>query len=803
MCRSSARFGWVTNWFTWPDAADAFRAHCAMPFVAAMQSVVFLLAAAAARAPAAYPAAADYADQWQQWRGPLANGTAPHANPPVDWSETRNVRWKREIPGEGSASPIVWGDQVFLVSAVKTDRVVENPPQADATAKTVPPPHIYQYVVISLDRETGQQRWRRVACEDVPHEGRHSTNSFASASPVTDGERLYVSFGSRGIYCLALDGRLLWKRDLGDMRTRYGWGEGASPAVYRGSLVVNWDHEDQSFITVLDAHTGEMLWKVARDEPTSWATPLIVEHKGRPQVIVNGTNRVRSYDLASGKILWQCGGQTVNAIPSPVAAGGVVYCMSGYRGAAAVAVSLDARGDLGDGTGDGNQRPEVVWRYFRGTPYVPSPVLVDNQLYFTGRNVAIVSCLDVRTGNPVFDERRLPGLTNIYASPVAAQGRIYFVGRDGTTVVLEHGTDPQLLATNRLDEPIDASPALVGTQLFLRGSKHVYCIEEEKRKEQKQGNGDAGAAKALERAVAFLAAEVPKWHQTNRCYSCHNNGDAARALYLARQLGYHIQPEALADTTAWLGRPESWEENGGKGDFNEKDLAALQFSSALAAALRAGAINEDEPLHVAAAMVAELQRTDGSWRVNAPGSIGAPVNYGDALATASALQVLRQSGRPAWQSDIEQGERWLRAKSPRNVLTAASLLMGLAGDSDKAAVARKSTCLDLIAAGQRESGGWGPFVHAAAEPFDTALVLLALAKQDGDAKTARLIQRGRRYLAETQLPDGSWAETTRPPGAVSYAQRLSTAGWATQALLATAPNAAIRTSTSHGAQAPD
>jgi outer membrane protein assembly factor BamB len=236
-------------------------------------------------------------------------------------------------------------------------------------------------------------------------------------------------------------------------------------------LIINWDHEDQSFITVLDPATGETKWRKDRDEPTSWATPLVVEHDGRRQLVVNGTTRVRSYDLASGEVIWQCGGQTVNAIPSPLAAGGFVFCMSGYRGSAAYAISLESAGDI-------TETNAPRWVHRRATPYVPSPLLYGSQIYFTAQNTSVLTCLDIETGRAVFETQRLPGVGNIYASPVAAAGRIYFTDRDGTTVVLRHGPRLDVIATNKLDEPIDASPALVGRQMFLRAARHLYCIEE-------------------------------------------------------------------------------------------------------------------------------------------------------------------------------------------------------------------------------------------------------------------------------------------------------------------------------------
>jgi len=410
-------------------------------------------------------------DNWPQWRGPLSNGVAPRGNPPLKWGEKENVRWKVALPGEGHSSPIVWDDRVFVLAAQRTDRTAESPPKPDADAKTKPPANVYRFLTLAIDRKTGKTLWERVATEEVPREGRHDTNSYASASPITDGRLVYACFGSRGIFCYDLQGELKWKKDLGDMRTRFGWGEGASPALHGEVLVVPWDQESSSFIAGLDARTGEVRWRADRDEPTSWATPLVVEAAGRVQAIVNATNKVRSYDLLTGDVIWQCGGQTVNVIPSPVAGDGFVVCMSGYRGAAAFAVSLDSKGDV---TGT----DKVRWKLSRGTPYVPSPLLYDDRLYFTQTNSSVLTCVEAGTGKVLLSGERLPGIQNLYASPVGAAGRVYFTAREGTVLVIRHGVPLEVLATNRLDDPIDASPAIAGRQLFLRSARHLYCLEE-------------------------------------------------------------------------------------------------------------------------------------------------------------------------------------------------------------------------------------------------------------------------------------------------------------------------------------
>jgi outer membrane protein assembly factor BamB len=411
---------------------------------------------------------------WPHWRGPLANGIAPDADPPISWDAETNVKWKVALPGEGHATPIIWGDRIYLLSAVRTERAAPPPETVDPDAKTTPPGVYFQYVVLCLDRETGETIWSDVAIEAPPVSGRHDTNSYASGSPTTDGRRLYASFGSHGIFCYDMDGNRLWERDLGDMRTRFGWGEASTPVIHGDSLVVNWDHEDQSFIAVLDAATGDTKWQLDRDEVTTWATPLVVDHDGQSQVIVCGTNRIRSYDLSNGEVLWACGGLTVNAIPSPLMAtpdDDVVICMSGYRGAAAFAIPLASRGDITDST-------SIRWRLSEGTPYVPSPILVDGRLYFTQGNTNVITCVDAETGAILFGPERLEGIENMYASPVAAAGRIYFTGREGTTTVIAAGDTLEVLSVNELGETIDASPAVVGNEIYLRTATQLFCIAE-------------------------------------------------------------------------------------------------------------------------------------------------------------------------------------------------------------------------------------------------------------------------------------------------------------------------------------
>ncbi len=413
--------------------------------------------------------------QWPAWRGPLANGVSPQGNPPTKWSESENIKWKVEIPGEGSSTPIIWDDRLFLLTAIKTDKVTADVPEA-ADQPNRPfgikfPRNFYQFTVLCLDRATGKTLWQKTATERVPHEGHHPDNDFASSSPVTDGKRLWVNFGSNGVYAYDLDGKELWSKEFGKLQTRLSFGEGSSPALHCNILVTTWDHDGPSFIIAQNAETGEVLWRKERDEKTAWATPLIVERAGKTQVITNASNLVRSYDLFTGEVLWQCGGQVTNVTPSPVANDKLVFCMSGYKGSALYALPFDQQEDLSDSD-------KIAWKLDRGMPYIPSPLLYDNRLYFTQSNEGILSCHDAATGKALIERTRLLGISTIYGSPVGAAGRVYFTSRRGVTTVIKHADELQVLSSNELPEEFDASPAVVGKEIYLRGKKFLYCIAE-------------------------------------------------------------------------------------------------------------------------------------------------------------------------------------------------------------------------------------------------------------------------------------------------------------------------------------
>ncbi|MBC8028541.1 MAG: PQQ-binding-like beta-propeller repeat protein [Pyrinomonadaceae bacterium] len=423
---------------------------------------------------------------WPQWRGPFYNGMA-RGDAPTVWSETSNIKWKADIPGRGHSTPVIWGDRIFLTTAIPTGKPASAPPAAAGTPEPVNqqgggqqrrgrdsgPQAEHKFEVLCLDRKTGKLLWQRTAKVAVPHEGYHRAyGSFASNSPVTDGKYVYASFGSRGVYCYDFNGKLIWEKDLGvQMRMRLGFGEGSGPTLVGNRLVLIFDHEADSFIVSLDKRTGKELWRVPRDERSSWSTPLAVQHAGRKQVVVTGTTRVRSYNPENGKVLWESAGLGANAIPVPVDQNGVVYVMSGFRDPRLMAIKLGKEGDL-------SESDSILWSHTRGLAYTTSPVLHDNRLYVVTDN-GLVSVFNATTGEPHYAQVRLPKAYNLKASPVGANGKLYLATEDGDVVVIKLGEKFEVIATNNLEDQVFiATPVIAGGELFLRGQNHLFCISQ-------------------------------------------------------------------------------------------------------------------------------------------------------------------------------------------------------------------------------------------------------------------------------------------------------------------------------------
>lgn len=394
------------------------------------------------------------AENWGHWRGDGGNSVSTDATPPTSWGPTQNIQWKTLIPGRGSSSPVVWNERVFVTSAVPTSNSA------------------YEFTVFCFDRKTGQQQWKKVATVGRPHEGTHSTNGFASASPCTDGERVYAQFGSRGLYCYTLEGQLVWSRsDFPQMTMRGTFGEGSSPTLAGDLLIVPCDHEGQSALYAIDKTTGKTVWETKRDEPSCWATPFLAESNGKTQIVMNGQNFARAYDAETGKELWKCGGQTQRPVACAVGADGVVYVGSGFRGSFLGAFRTSERGDI-------ESSDAVLWSVARDTPDIASPLLSQGRLYYHKGKTGMLTCLDAKTGTPHYTTTRIPGIKSTYASPVAANGHVYVTGRGGTTVVLKDSNKFDIVSNNTVGEPVDATPALDGNELFIRGQNHLFCISE-------------------------------------------------------------------------------------------------------------------------------------------------------------------------------------------------------------------------------------------------------------------------------------------------------------------------------------
>lgn len=414
---------------------------------------------------------------WPDWRGPHDNGIAL-TDAPTEWSDTKNVAWKIAIEGRGHSSPVVWGDRIFLTTAVPTGKRVEPPAAPGGAGRRgggagggAGAFEEHRLDVMAVDRADGRIRWRHTATTAVPHEGYHGVyGSFASNNPVTDGQRVYASFGSRGLFVYDLDGRPLWQKNYGvQMRMLLSFGEGSAPVVQDGKVVMLYDHEGDSFIAMLDAATGREVWRTPRPEASNWSTPLVLTHAGSKQIVVSATRSVRSYDFTTGKLLWEAAGLGRNTIPRPVQHGNMVIVMSGYQSPNLMAIRLGREGNL---TGT----DAIVWSTTRGTSYTPSPVLHDGKLYMV-TDSGLVSCLDASTGTPIYQQVRFPKPYNFKASPVMAGGKLYFSTEEGDVVVTKLGGPFEVITTNTMtDQSFIATPAVAAGDMYLRSRTHLFRI---------------------------------------------------------------------------------------------------------------------------------------------------------------------------------------------------------------------------------------------------------------------------------------------------------------------------------------
>lgn len=427
---------------------------------------------------------------WPHWRGPNLNGMA-HGAAPTEWSDTKNIKWKAAIPGRGFSTPVIWDDKILLTTAVptgKTESAPENSQDAAAgggggqgrrggggPGGGAGAGEEHKFIVMALERKTGKVIWERVARTATPHEGYHRTyGSFASNSPITDGKYLYVSFGSRGTYCYDLNGKLIWEKDPGvKLRMRLQFGEGSAPILHDNLLIQTYDQEGDSFVLALDKRNGKEVWRINRDEPSSWSIPYIADHKGKKQIIISASNKVRAYDPALGKVIWECAGLGTNVIPSPVQYKDAVLVMSGHRNPKLMAIRLGGENDLTDSDA-------VLWSHTRGTAYTPSPVLHDNK-YYTLSDNGTISCFNAETGEPYYQQQRIMPPDSFKASPIGVDGKLYVASESGVVSIIRMGEKFEILASNTLeDQMFISSPIALDGELFLRSKTHLFCINDGK-----------------------------------------------------------------------------------------------------------------------------------------------------------------------------------------------------------------------------------------------------------------------------------------------------------------------------------
>ncbi len=419
------------------------------------------------------------ADGWPKWRGPDGSGVAQGTNLPDTWSATEGVFWKRDIPGRGWSSPVVWRDRVFLTTVVNQGET-EEPKKGlyFGGNRLEPPKTVHQWKVFCLDLATGEVRWERQVHQGLPTGPLHVKNSYATETPATDGQRVYCYFGNLGLFCFTLDGEPVWERRVATHPTRFGWGTAASPALAGERLYLVNDNDDESYLVALETRTGEELWRVDRDEKSNWATPFVWRNELRTEIVTPGSGKIRSYDL-DGKLLYELGGMSSIAIPTPIAADELLYVTSGYvldKRKPLFAIRPGASGDISLGE-DETTNEFIAWCQPKAGPYNPSPIVYDKYLYVL-LDGGFLACYNATMGEEVYAKQRFPRGGWFTSSPWAYDGKIFCLNEEGATSVVQAGPEFKVLQTNELadDDMCLATPAIVGDKLLIRTTARVYCI---------------------------------------------------------------------------------------------------------------------------------------------------------------------------------------------------------------------------------------------------------------------------------------------------------------------------------------
>ena len=415
---------------------------------------------------------------WPQFRGRDAGVAADDSKLPTVWGAGKNVVWSTGIPGVGWSSPIVSGDHVFVTSVVgEAEGPAAKPGLYNPAPVTAISSALHRWMVYDVDLNTGTIRWEREVRRAAPALAKHQKNSYASETPVTDGTRVYAYFGGVGLFAFDFSGKLQWSKEWPPLKTRNGWGSGASPVLHRGRLYIVCDNDEQSFVAAYDANTGQELWRVNRPEGTNWATPFVWENEQRIELVTSGSDKVRSYDL-QGRLLWELAGMSSISIPTPFARHGLLYVSSGYVGdrlRPTYAIKPGASGDISLAPGE-TRNAFIVWSRPDIASYNPSPIVYGDYLY-TLLDRGFFTAHDARTGQEIYGRQRIaPDASGFSSSPWAYNGRIFVLSEDGDTYVLQAGPEFKVLGKNSLDEFTLATPAISGNSLIMRTASKLFRI---------------------------------------------------------------------------------------------------------------------------------------------------------------------------------------------------------------------------------------------------------------------------------------------------------------------------------------
>jgi outer membrane protein assembly factor BamB len=422
---------------------------------------------------------------WPSFRGPSASGVADNQNLPERWNGTtgENVRWQVAVPGLAHSSPIVWGDRVYVTSAVSSRPGATFKPGLYGAGTASEDRSVQRWIVIALDRRTGATIWERTAYEGVPKEKRHIKATYANATPATNGQAIVTFFGSQGLYAFEANGNLRWKKDLGVLNggaydlPEYEWGTASSPIIYKDLVIVQCDTQDESFVLAADIGTGDTRWKTIRRELPSWGTPTVYQGPGGigAELITNASNFIRGYDPETGKERWRLGGSSKITAPTPVFSGGTVIVASGRAPERPIfAIKPGGQGDISL-TGDADSNTNVLWHKRGRGSYMPTPLIYGGIVYVLA-NDGVFDAYDLQTGREIYRQRLQHQGSGFSASPVAADGRIYLSSEDGDIFVVRSGTEFQQLAKNTMGEPLMATPALADGTMYVRGERHLFAI---------------------------------------------------------------------------------------------------------------------------------------------------------------------------------------------------------------------------------------------------------------------------------------------------------------------------------------